>query len=561
MTRNVQTRRLQRENARPAFRFRNLVEQCCLYATVLLWLAACAHAQTGPYRVAGTVVNSITAQPVSGAMVALLSIQDSSTFAATESGPDGHFEFVNLPAASFQLTASRRGYCTGFFNQHQDYNSAVVTGEGQDTASLLFKLAPEAVLSGTVTADTGDPVEGATVMLFEKPQGHDPGARVQLAGTATTDDTGAYEFPDLAAGEYLLAVRAQPWYAMSQFSTTLERQPESEQQAALDVAYPLTFFDSTTDQSSATPIVLASGSREQANLNLHAVPALHIQVQSPRRADGSIVQPELRQTVFGLDVAGGGALISRSRDGSTEFSGVAPGQYELTQGDPPRIVDLDATASQQVDPAAGTPAFAVSGTLQPTPGTTLSGAAILTLEPAAGDADSLPPPAFANQRAFAFAAVPAGAWRLHVSNGLDVVSIAADGHTQPGNLLTVQDHALNLAVTVSAGRAVRVEGVAQKGNKPFAGAMVVLVPKNLKAMAELARRDQSNSDGSFALLDVEPGDYTVVAIEDGWDVDWGNPSVIARYLPAGQTVTVKDSPDSQPGRRITLPGPVAVQPR
>ena len=35
-------------------------------------------------------------------------------------------------------------------------------------------------------------------------------------------------------------------------------------------------------------------------------------------------------------------------------------------------------------------------------------------------------------------------------------------------------------------------------------------------MAGLIRRDQSDSDGSFALRDVVPGQYTVVAIQDGW---------------------------------------------
>jgi hypothetical protein len=114
---------------------------------------------------------------------------------------------------------------------------------------------------------------------------------------------------------------------------------------------------------------------------------------------------------------------------------------------------------------------------------------------------------------------------------------------------------------------VRIEGFARKKERGFAGAMIVLVPKDLKAITELARRDQSDSDGSFALLNVEPGDYTVVAIEDGWELDWGDPAVIARYLPGGQPVTVKDSLDSQPlqpaspDRRITLAGPVAVQPK
>ncbi|MGB6742932.1 MAG: carboxypeptidase regulatory-like domain-containing protein [Terracidiphilus sp.] len=528
-------------------------------------LAVSAAAQGGSYRIAGTVVNAVTGEPVSGAMVALLTVEDSSTVAATESGGDGHFVLARLPAAKYQLSASKRGYCTGFYDQHDNYNSAIVTGEGQDTGNLVFRLAPEAVLSGVVSGDGGDPAAGATVMLFERPNGHDPGAKIEQAGTTTTDDTGAYEFPDLPAGEYLLAVRAQPWYAINHFDTGLNRQPETEQQAALDVAYPVAFFDSTSDEGSATPIVLSSGSRQQANINLHAVQALHIEVQTPQKADGTLVQPELRQTIFGLNEGGEGGFMSRNRDGSTEFGGVAPGVYELTQGDPPRIVELNANASQQVDPNAGTPAVAVNGTLQPAQGTAVNGAYMLSLEPAGGDASPQPQPTFANQRAFSFRAVPAGAWKLQVSNGLDVVSITADGRTQRGNVLTVQDHALSVVVTVTGGRAVRIEGFARKDGKGFAGAMVVLVPKDLGAMAELSRRDQSDSDGSFGLLNVKPGEYTVVAIEDGWDLDWGNPAVIARYLPGGQAVTVKDSLDNepvgQPGRRVELPEPVVVQPR
>lgn len=567
-------RKSRHENGCPRSRVWDLGKHAGIFVAILS-LAISAAAQTASYRVAGTVVNALTGEPVSGAVVALLTVEDSTTFAATESSADGRFDIENLPGAKFQLTASKHGYSTSFYNEHDNFNSAIVTGEGQNTAGLIFKLAPEAVLSGVVTGDGGDSVEGATVMLFEKPRGHDPAAKIEPAGTTTADDTGVYEFSDLTAGEYLLAVRAQPWYAISHFDTSLLRQPETDQQAALDVAYPVTFFDSTADEASATPIIATSGSRQQANLNLHAVPALHFEVQTPRRLDGSIVQPELRQTIFGVDAAGDNDIMSRSHDGVTEFGGVAPGVYELTQGDPPRILELNANASQQVSPDAGTPAMSINGTLQPVPGTALNGVYVITLEPAAapgadpagGEGNPMPQPAFANQRSFGFRAVSAGTWRVHVSNGLDVVSITADGHTRAGNLLTVQDHALSVTLAVSAVHSVRIEGFVRKKDKGFAGAMVVLVPKDLSVVAELARRDQSDSDGSFALRNVEPGDYTVVAIEDGWDLDWGDPMVIARYLPGGQPVTVKDSPDSQPvrpaspDRRIVLASPVAVQPK
>jgi len=45
-------------------------------------------------------------------------------------------------------------------------------------------------------------------------------------------------------------------------------------------------------------------------------------------------------------------------------------------------------------------------------------------------------------------------------------------------------------------------------------------------------------DGSFLLHDVAPGDYTVVAIENGWELDWSEPAIIAYYAQHGQLVSV-----------------------
>jgi hypothetical protein len=73
----------------------------------------------------------------------------------------------------------------------------------------------------------------------------------------------------------------------------------------------------------------------------------------------------------------------------------------------------------------------------------------------------------------------------------------------------------------------------------------------------MVRRDQSNSDGSFVMRDAVPGQYTAVAIEDGWALDWTRPEVIGRYLPGGIAVTVTDTLD----KIVRLSGPVPVQGR
>jgi hypothetical protein len=91
--------------------------------------------------------------------------------------------------------------------------------------------------------------------------------------------------------------------------------------------------------------------------------------------------------------------------------------------------------------------------------------------------------------------------------------------------------------------------------------MVLLIPKDPAAFPELVRRDQSDSDGSFAIRDAAPGEYTVVAIEGAWGdgngLDWTRPEVIGRYLPGGVAVTVTDTME----KVVRLPRPVPVETR
>jgi hypothetical protein len=115
---------------------------------------------------------------------------------------------------------------------------------------------------------------------------------------------------------------------------------------------------------------------------------------------------------------------------------------------------------------------------------------------------------------------------------------------------------VNQAGTRITGFARREDHGASAG-KGVSGVMVVLVPKEMAAMEGMARRDQSDSDGSFSLRNVVPGAYTLVAIEDGWTLDWAQPEVMARYLPGGLAVTVPDNA----GGLLPLSGPVPVQSR
>jgi hypothetical protein len=84
----------------------------------------------------------------------------------------------------------------------------------------------------------------------------------------------------------------------------------------------------------------------------------------------------------------------------------------------------------------------------------------------------------------------------------------------------------------------RIDGTALLEEKPFAGAMIVLVPKDPTHNPTLFRRDQSDSDGTFALPSIVPGKYTLIAIRDGWDLEWSNPAVYGQYMTAGRELEV-----------------------
>ncbi|HTY82752.1 MAG TPA: carboxypeptidase-like regulatory domain-containing protein [Silvibacterium sp.] len=96
---------------------------------------------------------------------------------------------------------------------------------------------------------------------------------------------------------------------------------------------------------------------------------------------------------------------------------------------------------------------------------------------------------------------------------------------------------VRLAIIAAAGEG-QVDGTAIHDDAPFSGAMIVLVPQDADNNTPLFRRDQSDSDGTFTLSDVVPGQYTVIALANGWDLEWSNPTVLQPYLKRGESVHV-----------------------
>jgi hypothetical protein len=503
------------------------------------------------FRIAGVLSNAVTGEPVRRGVVQALD-STGHAVAAITTDADGRFVLDHLAAAKFQLLASKRGFRTASYDEHDEFATSIVTGPDQDTIHLQYKLMPNAVLRGAVTSDDGEPVANASVMLFKRVKLQQ--ARIERVNSTQTDDAGEYEIGDLAGGEYLLAVSAEPWYA-------LHGSAANKRNSALDVVYPVTFFDSTTDERAATPIELAGGTRQEINISLHAVPALHISLPAPERADGSVVMPQLQRIAFGnvIDSASSGDFFGGAQSRTLEMGGVAPGHYELTDGDPPRVVDIDLSANQQIGAETGATANAIRGQVRMISAAAMPEEMTLTLNRLDGGAGQTQFATQVHKGRFTFMPVPPGEYEIAATAGdkrLPVVAAGVGASDQVGDVITLREGSAPLHVTLCEAE-TRIDGSAKKGGKAFAGAMMVLLPKNPALWKSLTRRDQSDSDGSFAFRDVAPGEYWAVAIEDGWTLDWTNPAAMERYLRQGTYVRVSE----KSAKVVRLPAALSVTQR
>jgi len=119
-----------------------------------------------------------------------------------------------------------------------------------------------------------------------------------------------------------------------------------------------------------------------------------------------------------------------------------------------------------------------------------------------------------------------------------VKSISATGARVSGHTIEIgsaRDVRLTVVVSKDSGT---VTGLAVKNGKPADGVLILLVPQGPEPDSSLFRFDQTDSDGSFSLARVLPGKYTVMAIENGWDLEWSDPGVSQKYLAGGRAIQV-----------------------
>ncbi len=456
--------------------------------------------------------------------------------------------------------ATARGYSLQYFEHHDPYATAIAVGPDLNSNSLVFRLQPDATLEGTVTDDNNDPVQYAMVRFFQRSteQGLQ---KTEPVNQTQTDDQGHYHVGHLEPGTYYLAVSARPWYAQN-FRNAPSYDQAGKDNASqlapqhdatnLDVTYPLTFYAGALDSAAANPLQLAPGEHVTADVSLHAVPSLHLRVHTGSAEGpglGRMIFPRVWQRLFeGYLDSVANAPDSWVAPGVIEISGLAPGHYIIEVPSSTGVSEKGSTRGwyREIDLAgdadinvSDSPGFAnVSGTVL-FPAHVPAHASIQISDAATGESFHSE---INQQGEFDFKSdnVRPGKYliSLDAAGGFSLIKIAATGAAVSGRSLDIGSGANVRISGIATQTAANVSGTAVREGEPFAGAMIVLVPQDPKNNLPLFRRDQSDSDGTFTLANVVPGQYSVLAIANGWDLEWANPAVLQPYLRNSQTIQV-----------------------
>jgi hypothetical protein len=501
-----------------------------------------AASAAGLSRVSGTVVSRIDGHPLGQTTISLRDAKNPQKFESVVTEDDGKFAFGDVPTGKYSLTGVKRGYIAASYDQHDQFSTAIVTGAGLKTEGLQLKLTPNAVIWGRVLDESGEPVRHGNVILYY--DDHSEGVdQIRQRNGAQTDDLGAFELINLVPGTYFLAAQATPWYALHPPSDSFGKE-ESAFARSLDVAYPQTYYADVTDTDSATPIPIKGGERLQVDIHLNPVPALRLLFHVPGDQQHGFAFPRLEQPAFDgsafVQVAG-----QSTTPGIIEMTGIPAGRYNVRlqgRGADVQMNGVDLTKDgEQIDVATAEPLADVKISVQTLGGKSIPKGLSVGLRSNGRSMAGLR--AVDEKGQSEITDVPAGRYDVVLWGAAKPYSISKmtlEGAEVSGHSIALSAGvSASVSLTVVAGN-VQVNGIAKKAGKGFAGAMIVLVPKNPAGNRDLFRRDQSDLDGTFTLRNVVPGSYSLLAIENGWDLDWSQPAVIAVYARHGQPVEVGD---------------------
>jgi 5-hydroxyisourate hydrolase-like protein (transthyretin family) len=273
----------------------------------------------------GTVLDSVTGEPLNKVALRLEPIGREATAATTISDAKGHFALVDLDSGAYRLRGTRGGYLEMVYGARRPGNGGTIVrlDAGQTPSDLNFKLTPAGAIAGTIRDSDGEPIEDAGVYLGRIVYSNRGRPRLERTRSAYSDDRGEYRFHGLPPGKYYISVAAnQSRWALGEVDRSASTGPTE--------ASVTTFYPGAPDSSTAFPVEVSAGARVagiDVTLLRRRVVCVSGRVAMPSRAGRLVIELEGANAAMGNYSA---STSAKNTAGDFQFCRVPSGSYVLS---------------------------------------------------------------------------------------------------------------------------------------------------------------------------------------------------------------------------------------
>jgi hypothetical protein len=508
-------------------------------------------------RIRGVVINSVTHEPISHALV----FSPDNSFAAM-TDDRGRFEFTFTTAEpqqsgtpvtnGFQLNqgsqnpspnrpstlrARKVGFVGPNFDQRMNDNAFSVVGPDQQ--DVIISLLPEARVVGHVIIPGSDGSDKIQVALYRRAV-RDGREQWDSAGNATTRADGQFRLAELSPGDYKLLTLEQ-----------LDRDPLTTFPRGQLFGYPPLYYPNASDFATAAVIKLAPGQTFQATMSpaKKAYYPVNLGLTNPSAngvaitvwpeghpgpgyslgydAQEATIQGSMPDGTYTVQARGyGPTMMAGSINFTVRGAPVAGPAVTLVQGTSVTVTVKEELQHKQTEPTTGTlfirgPTTVPQNTRRPN---YLQVNLVPDEEFSLASQVSLRPPVDENDESLVIENVLPGRYHVSVNTGIGYVSAITSGSTDllqkplvvgaggtiPVMEITVRDDGAELDGTLDFVKAgPGRQALQSRWDGPLGNIYVIPVDK----IDSRLKVGSANGDGTFTIQQIAPGTYRVFATD------------------------------------------------